>query len=111
MNARQFDGLAETISSAANRRGVLGLLGGGVVAALRGRGVARAHHKPGHCPKSRCKGRVPSEGACEHCDLAPGTGCSCVLSVEGCQTCVDENTCGVPCQSSAECVGSLGQGA
>jgi hypothetical protein len=107
MNARQFDGLAKTLSSGAHRRRVLGGLVGGVVAALGGPGGALTDHKPGHChhPKAgRCRTDLTICGETPvHCDVVSGTGCSCILSVEGCPACVNENDCGPACTSSDEC--------
>lgn len=112
MNALQFDDIVKALETGAHRRGVLGGLMGGVLAVLGARRGTLAHHKPGHCAKSdRCKGRGRiCRGAAVHCDAGPGTGCSCILSVEGCPSCVDENTCGPSCASSEDCA-TYGPGA
>jgi hypothetical protein len=96
----------KTLISGTNRRRVLGVLAGGLTAALGGRRATVAHHKPNHCAKSRCKGHSIYGVHFVPCDLGLGTGCMCVLSVEGCRACVDENSCSVndaKCVNSAEC--------
>ena len=111
MNPRQFDGIAKSLSAGANRRGVLGVLVGGVAAVLQGWGGGFAHHKEGHCPlTNRCGGHLCDGGPAPHCEPGFGVGCSCVLSVEGCRTCVNERDCGNSCTSSADCA-YLGPGA
>jgi hypothetical protein len=66
--------------------------------------------RPKDCPETRCKNHMVCGVKSVHCDVGPGTGCSCVLSVEGCRACIDENVCGPGCTSSAECVALEGYG-
>jgi hypothetical protein len=67
--------------------------------------------KPKDCPETRCKNYSVSGVKTVTCDLGPGTGCMCVLTVEGCRACIDENACFNACTNSSECVTSLGHGA
>jgi hypothetical protein len=67
--------------------------------------------KPKDCAQTRCKNYSVVGVRTVHCDLGPGTGCMCVLTVEGCLACIDENVCFDACTNSAECVTSLGAGA
>src|SRR5215213_10731093 len=51
MDDRQFDGLAKALRSGADRRRVLGLFAGGLVAALRSPRATVASHELHHCTK------------------------------------------------------------
>ena len=76
MNARRFDGIAKTLSSGANRRGVLAGLVGGLVAPLGSRGGALAGNKRRYCRKAhprRCKGYTCG-GQSKPCDVGLGHG-------------------------------------
>jgi hypothetical protein len=66
--------------------------------------------KPKDCPETRCKNYSVDGVRFVPCDIGPGTGCMCVLTVEGCRACIDENVCGPACVSTADC-GSFDPGA
>jgi hypothetical protein len=107
VEAVRFDRLAKTLDAALTRRRALGgLLGLGLTGA---HGVERttAKPKPKHCKNAKSGGHCTSYLICGDrqatCDIRAGTGCSCVLTVEGCLACIDENECGPLCTSSAEC--------
>jgi hypothetical protein len=115
MDAVRFDRLTKCLEVALTRRRALGgLLGLGLTSA-HGVERATAKPKPKHCKNATSGGHCTSYLICHvrqaTCDIRSGTGCSCVLTVEGCLACTNENICGPLCTSSAQCEALLGPGA
>ena len=124
MDARQFDGLARALRSGANRRRVLGVLTGGLVAALSGRRATQASLKPQHCLKEGQSAKNTRKKECcaalLACEILDCSGDFCVPTPQS-PECVDVQSdpfhCG-SCQQSCDdecchgecCFSSRGQG-
>ena len=110
MDADQFDGMVKTLGSGTDRRRVLSVVAGGLVAALGGRQVTQAAHKSKHCAKAGQKphGHKPCcfgtavNGRCP-AETAPVTGrCITDESVFP-EVCQCRNAAGAVCAPLGTC--------
>jgi hypothetical protein len=92
MDADQFDGLVKALSWGAERRRVLGVFAGGLVAALGGQRSIVADHKPAHCAKEGQQAKNKrKKGCCAGllaCEIVDCSGEFCVPTPQS-PVCVD----------------------
>jgi len=120
MDARQFDGLTKALRSGADRRHVLGVFAGGLVAALRSPRATVAGHEPHHCTKEGHPAKT-KKGCCAGLLSCTVFDCSGDICVPTPDVCVDvqsdplhcgscEQSCDDECCHGECCFSSSGQG-